>query len=250
MHADLKSSLIDLEVSNITTGGKQDVTSVQPERLSERNNIYCVYWIGSPEHNNLFLEGYIGITSNLEARIKSHSYNKKKTRFTSAISKYGITNLIIKVLHNDLSLEESLKLEEFYRPTQNIGWNLQKGGKLGVEKEWYTIKENKDKHSLNTSIGTKKAILEKDSKENRANRARLCWDRGVYLDCSKGSKNPKAILNEEQVLHIKCNLLKQNLKLVEIAKLYNVKPHVISFIKTNKNWKHVVCDSPDPEEKC
>jgi uncharacterized protein YjcR len=35
------------------------------------------------------------------------------------------------------------------------------------------------------------------------------------------------------------------MKNIDIAKKFNVKPYVISFIKTEKNWKHVVCDSPD-----
>lgn len=42
-HADLKLSLIDLEADNNATGRKQDKT-VQRERLSERDNMYCLYW--------------------------------------------------------------------------------------------------------------------------------------------------------------------------------------------------------------
>jgi hypothetical protein len=34
---------------------------------------------------------------------------------------------------------------------------------------------------------------------------------------------------------------------LDIAKLYNVKPHVISFIRSGKNWKHIICDSPAHE---
>ena len=248
-HADLKSSLIDLEVDNDTTGGKQDNMSVQPERLSERNNMYCVYWVHLKGEKNLN-EGYIGITNNFENRLKTHLRNKRNTHFKNAINKYGWSNLIKEIIHFDLRLEEALFFEEFYRPTQNIGWNSQKGGELGVEKEWYLIEKNKLKHSKNTSEATKKGILEKDTKEKRSLRAKENWknNKESYKDLMLGSKNPKAILNEEQVKCIKCELLIQGIKDYKIAKLYNVKPYVINFIRKNKNWKHIICDSPDPKE--
>lgn len=179
-HADLKPSLIDLEADNNATGGKQDISSVQPERLSERDNIYCVYWIGTLEHNNFFQQGYIGITKNLKNRIYSHFKNKRKTILTNVFKKYKKSDLIIKILHSNLTLEESLKLENFYRPSLNIGWNLQIGGNIGVESEWYNIPENKEKHSRNTSIKTKEGIKLKDSKEARSNRAKKSWENGYY----------------------------------------------------------------------
>jgi hypothetical protein len=41
INADVKFPLIDLEASNIATGGKQS-NDVQPERLSEENNIFLI----------------------------------------------------------------------------------------------------------------------------------------------------------------------------------------------------------------
>lgn len=52
LNADLKPLLIDLEVCNNTTGGKQEQCSVQPERLSEGDNMYCVYYIHLPEKDD------------------------------------------------------------------------------------------------------------------------------------------------------------------------------------------------------
>lgn len=244
-HADLKPSLIDLEVDNNTTGGKQENISVQPERLSERDNMYCVYWIHL-ENDNTRENGYVGITNNFNNRLRQHFSQRKNTHFKNAINKYGWSNLIKEIIHDNLSLEEALEKEEFYRPTQNIGWNMQKGGELGVEKEWYLIKENSEKHSYNTSIATKIAIKEKDSFEKRSKRAKDNWikNRDSYIDHVKGSRNPRAILNEDQVKCIKCELLKKGLKHTEIAKMYDIGPHIVDQIKSNKNWKHVVCDSP------
>lgn len=53
-HADLKLPLIDLEADNNATGRKQDKT-VQCERLSEGDNMYCLYWIHLKEYK---LEAY------------------------------------------------------------------------------------------------------------------------------------------------------------------------------------------------
>ena len=147
------------------------------------------------------------------------------------------------IAHN---LEEALKIEKDLRPLQNIGWNNQIGGNLGVESSWYNNIENNKKHSENTSKATKLGIKDNDTKEARSKRAKLnrLNNPNSYKDNNLGSKNPKAILTEEQVKEIKYKLLHSDLKGVEIAKLYEVKPHVISFIKTGKNWKHVTCDSP------
>lgn len=246
-NADLKLPLIDLEADNTATGGKQEINSVQPERLSEEGNVYCIYWIHLQEHLDITKDGYIGITCNYKERMKSHRKNKKKTHLTDAIRKYGWDNLKVEILYDQLSLEEALKIENKFRNSQNIGWNLQQGGFLGVEKEWYTIPDNKEKHSLNTSLNTKIGISKKDSKEKRSERAKLSRlkNKNSYKSVSVGSNNGKALLNEEQVTCIKCDFLKRKITDKEIALLYNVKPYVISFIKKSKTWKHIVCDSPD-----
>lgn len=244
-NADIKSPLIDLEVDNTTTGGKQDILSVQPERLSEENN-YCVYWIHTKNHSDKLSQGYIGITCNFKERLKSHKKNKKKTKLTDAIKAYGWNNLQKEILFDNLSLLKALDIEEIYRIMPNIGWNIQKGGELGVDKTWYDIPENKLKHSLNTSKNTILGILNKDSKEKRSKRAKLSRinNKDSYKNLNIGSKNSRALLTEKKVKIIKCKLIPSGMKLVDIAKKFNVKPHVISFIKSGKNWKNVVCDSP------
>lgn len=246
-NADLKPSLIDLEASNMATGGKQELYSVQPERLSERDNIYCVYWLRLCAHVDPFTEGYIGITKNLKERLRAHKKNKRKTHLYNAIHKYGWNNIIVDVLKETLTFEQALLIENQFRSSLNIGWNCQIGGNVGVESDWYNIPTNREKHSKNTSNATKIAIAKKDSKEKRSLRAKKQYiiNKNSYKDIVKGSKNPNAILNEEQVYKIKFELLPKGLKHVDIAKMFNVKPHVITQIKSNKTWKHIVCDSPD-----
>lgn len=237
---DLKSPLIDLEDCYKSTGRKQE-KSVQRERLSEENYMYSVYWIRLEKHTNSYTEGYIGITCNLKERLRAHKKNRKTTHFFYAINKYGWNNLIVEVLHDSLTVQEALSIEELLRPSQSIGWNSQKGGELGVESSWYNIDSNRQKHRRATSEATKNGISLKDSTEKRALRAKQNWisNKDSYKDMSKGSNNPRAILNEEQVKKIKYSLIPLGLTNLEIALLFSVKPYVISFIRIGKNWKHI-----------
>lgn len=237
---DLKSPLIDLEAGSTATGRKLE-KSLQRERLSEENYMYSVYWIKLESHINPHTEGYIGITTNLKERLRAHKKNRRKLPITSAIKCYGWDNLIVEVLHENLKLQEALSIEFLLRPDIRIGWNCQKGGELGVESSWYNNEENRQKHKEATAKATKKAIALKDSTEARVERAKQNWinRKNSYRDISKGSKNPRAILNEEQVWEIKYILLPSGIHYKEIATMFCVKPHVIYFIKSGKNWSHI-----------
>ena len=152
-----------------------------------------------------------------------------------------ITRYILDPLDSSVdTLEETLELEALYRPTQNIGWNLQRGGEIGVESGWYDIPENKLKHSMKTSEATRRGIAVKDTTEARAERARqnhLKSNR--YKDSVKGEKNPRALLTEDNVKKIKYEMFPMGLSNTNIASIFNVKPYVISFIRTGKNWSYV-----------
>jgi len=234
----VKPPLIDLEGKDMPTGRKQE-KSVQRERLSEGAQMYCVYWIRLPHHTDVSSGGYVGITKNLPERIRAHKKNKRKTVLTSALKKYSWDDLIVDILHSDLDLQEALSIESSLRPSASIGWNCQRGGELGVDSSWYNIEENRQKHKKATSVATKVAIFSKDSTEARSKRARDNWknNRESYKDVSKGSNNPRAILNEDQVREIKKLLLVSSTK--DIADLFNVRLHVIRQIKSGKNWKHI-----------
>lgn len=198
-----------------------------------------VYWIREKDHTDIYSEGYVGITKKpLEERVREHKKNKR----TSVVS-YKLRNkeCVFSVVHSVDSLEEALKLEAYYRPTKAIGWNLQKGGELGVESDWYNSGINKQKHSMKTSEGTLRGIATKDTTEARRQRALRCHieKSESYKDIVKGERNPRAILTEKQVRQIKYEMFTQGLSNKEIAELFGVKPYLISFIRTGKNWSHV-----------
>ena len=83
------------------------------------------------------------------------------------------------------------------------------------------IKGKLDNSLSNLSWGT--------HKENCLDRKRdgICWE---------GSKNPMAKLSEKQVVKIR-NLFK-SLKVMQIAKLFNVSHATISYIKSGKRWSN------------
>jgi hypothetical protein len=115
------------------------------------------------------------------------------------------------------------------------------GGDIGVEPEWYSIPENSLRHSMKTSEATRRGIAAKDTTEARSERAKLNHKNNPdsYKDIVRGERNPKAILSEADVTKIKYELFPQGLKNPEIATMFGVKPYVISFIRTGKNWRHV-----------
>ena len=93
MCADLKPSLIDLEAGDTATGRKLTLIK-QRERLSERDTMYCVYWIRKETHTDVFSEGYVGISKAFSERMRYHVLDNKiqHRNATSVGTKVGIQN--------------------------------------------------------------------------------------------------------------------------------------------------------------
>lgn len=91
------------------------------------NNTVCVYWIRHKDHTNLFSEGYIGISSNFDERLRNHKSKPTNLHMKNAINKYGWVNLIKeKILIS--TQEYCVMIEKELRPNDFIGWNATKGG--------------------------------------------------------------------------------------------------------------------------
>lgn len=85
-------------------------------------NTYVVYWIHYPDHQDPYLQGYIGITSNIDRRLNEHKSTNPHMR--NRMNK----GAIYEILHSDLSLEEACNVEFIYRPSESVGWNVAVGG--------------------------------------------------------------------------------------------------------------------------
>jgi len=203
--------------------------------------MYTLYWIKRHSHTDIISEGYVGITKDFKERLRAHKKNKKKSPLTDAIKAIGWDNLVKQEVLTELDLESVLLLEKAFRPAERIGWNCQRGGELGVNPEWYDVEENRVAHSIATSNATKLGISKSDTIEKRAQRAvqSRIDNAESYKDISVGSKNSRAILTEDQVRDIKYNQKYVDMHPTEVGLLFNVKKHVINFIRSGKNWKHV-----------
>ena len=90
--------------------------------------MYSLYWIKTEEHTNPTEEGYIGITSqSVEKRFLDHRYNTKNKHLKN---RCRMKNVHVVCLHERLSREEAVLYEFFYRPLENIGWNINRGGDI------------------------------------------------------------------------------------------------------------------------
>jgi len=90
--------------------------------------MYTVYWIKSPEHQDPFKEGYIGITSQqVEERFKEHKHNNKNKHLKNRCRKEDVE--IVKLVEN-LNEYDAKRIEIVFRPAENIGWNINKGGDI------------------------------------------------------------------------------------------------------------------------
>ncbi len=115
-----------------------------------------VYWLYENETDNIFTDGYVGITKNCKIRFYQHK------------AKFG--NFKVKVIFYG-SLEQCLALEFQLRPVPGIGWNKAVGGfegyRLGHSEE--TIKIIKEKRKAqNPPCEGRKQPLEEIERRRRS----------------------------------------------------------------------------------
>ena len=76
-----------------------------------------VYWVHLPKHNDMFSQGYIGVSANIKRRITQH-----KHKFKQYANELIIDTILIAEKSYCYLIEKSL------RPSKNIGWNKAIGG--------------------------------------------------------------------------------------------------------------------------
>jgi hypothetical protein len=81
------------------------------------NGMATLYWLRLPEHTDVFTQGYIGVSSDMTKRLRSH-----KHKFKKLWAKIIAQPLVISTKEYCFNLEQKL------RPTRNIGWNKSIGG--------------------------------------------------------------------------------------------------------------------------
>ena len=132
----------------------------------EKSDLTCVYWIRKVEHTNIYTEGYVGVSTNVERRWREHitearANSHPNSFLCNVINKHYPDNLIFEIVY--LSNEDNCyNYEEMLRPETNIGWNLRSGGPVGKMSE-----EGRKAMSAKT-LGKK--LTEKEKEDRRYNR--------------------------------------------------------------------------------
>jgi hypothetical protein len=90
------------------------------------NNQSSVYWIHLPEHTDIYTQGYIGVSNNPHRRLQEHKNSTDNRHLLRALSKYS--ELIIQTIVLIGESNFCYQYEELLRPSENIGWNINKGG--------------------------------------------------------------------------------------------------------------------------
>lgn len=92
-----------------------------------------VYWIRAPHHTDVFAEGYVGVSKNVQARWDyGHKGAHKNNRhdnviLSNAIKKYG-WDVLIKEVVLVANEEYCCSIENQLRSHEQIGWNIAIGG--------------------------------------------------------------------------------------------------------------------------
>ncbi len=89
--------------------------------------ITSVYWIRHKDHDDMFSQGYVGVSSEHDRRWKDHAKGTNSKHLKNAIKKYGWDNLIKEILVF-ADKKYCLNIEKSLRPTGLIGWNIVAGG--------------------------------------------------------------------------------------------------------------------------
>lgn len=77
-----------------------------------------VYWLKLPEHTDFMTEGYIGVASDMQKRLRSH-----KHRFKNIWHNIEVKWLFVSTHEYCFDMENKL------RPNRHIGWNVAAGGR-------------------------------------------------------------------------------------------------------------------------
>jgi predicted GIY-YIG superfamily endonuclease len=126
-------------------------------------NTYCLYWIHYPDQTSPESEGYIGITSDFSKRIQTHSRYTKYAHVKNRIDSGAIAT----ILQENLTKELAEALEAKYRPDENIGWNIARGGNIPPSRKGKVSPKAALKGDDRTEAQKLAAIKHADKMKNR-----------------------------------------------------------------------------------
>ena len=109
-----------------------------------------VYWIHHADHTDIFSQGYVGVSKEVERRWNYHKSYGENTHLKNAINKYTWDGLIKEVVLK-AEMDYCLDIEAKLRPSDKIGWNIVMGGgkpPSALGKKFVRSEEWKEKQRL------------------------------------------------------------------------------------------------------
>jgi DNA ligase-1 len=196
---------------------------------------------------------YIGSSTNIEQRWRKHISELNNNihsnkHLQSSWNKYGKENFKFNIIEittknkNEIILREQFWMDRTQCYNKEYGYNKRKEAQtnLGI-----VISTEGRKNISNGHKGNKNYFYGKQRSQEvkeKISKAKLgsYQSEGTKLKRSvsqSGEKGNKSKLTENQVIEIR-KLYKQNIGVVEIAKIFNVSPTTISRIGLRKTWKY------------
>lgn len=128
------------------------------------------------------------------------------------------------------------------RPAHRVSWEIHFGEIPEGMRVMHKCDNRKCIRDSHLKIGTAKDNSDDMIAKGRRYQIRghECWAR-KFPERVRGSKNPAAKLNERRVKIIK-RLLVAGMPQLHIARLFQLSTGTIGFIKSGKNWSHVILD--------
>ncbi len=123
-----------------------------------------VYWLHHKDHTNIH-EGYIGVSINVDRRLKEHFSNKENPHLHYAFQKYN--NIECTILLEG-SEDYCYEIEKKLRPNKKMGWNIAEGGAkppIQIGNQWNKGRRHSKEFKMKMSIIHKGKILSEEHKE-------------------------------------------------------------------------------------
>ena len=194
-------------------------------------------------------KSYIGQTRQpFYRRIRRHCTDSGKCRLIArAIRKYGIESFHIDVVYTAKDLTElNLKEQEFIKDRNTLspnGYNLHSGGASYSISEETRNKLRESHKGIAVSKGTRNKLSTANKGKFRTTEQKLNYKNSWTKERrdnhhAKGENHPGARLTQNQVIEIKL-LLRNNTKVKDVAKKYEVNFQTIYKIRSGTHWKNV-----------